>query len=250
MLKRNRLGAIFSFCTLLMAAPAMGEVVPEISEQCRSQLESKRECLVSRITCDNFLCLTGEFHHDLYIRIPRSAIGRRNDAIRKITRFEMWPQAVLRRDPGQNTIKVHKSLRGPFRYDSNNELLEAIQYADFEANSPIGWQPMTLVTRFSMVSPANNPSFGTTFLTTRIHVDTGFNVSSIGSNLPWSRGVKLMDGNLHLVEEYDRPDSVIAVYSHNLRIAFDLAPNIAQTSISNVIRTMTVALIDIVSTEN
>ena len=250
MRKGKRLGAIFSFCALFTAPQVLAEAVPEIAEQCRSQLDSKRECLISRITCDNFLCLTGEFHHELYIRIPRSAIGSKKDAIRKITRYEMWPQAVLRRDPGQNTIKVHKSLRGHFKYDSNNELLEAIQYADFEANSPIGWQPMTLVTRFSIVTPANNPSFGSTFLTTHVHVDTGFNVGSIGSNLPWSRGVKVMDGNLHLVEEHDRADSVIAVYSHNLRIAFDLAPNIAQTSISNVIRTITVALIDIMSAGN
>lgn len=247
MAKKNGLGGILAGMALLLATPLKAEVVPEIPEVCQAELDQGRECLISQITCDNVICLTGEFHHQLFIRLSREAVGSKNDAIRKITRYDLWPKAVLRRDPGQRTMRVHSSMRGPFRYDSSNELVEAIQYADFEANSPIGWQPMTLVTKFGIINPAPNPSYGTTFLTTSVHVDTRYDVSRIGTDLPWSRGIKYMDGYLHLVEESDRSDSMIAVYDHRLRIGFDLAPRIANTTISNVIRTITGALIDIMS---
>ena len=226
---------------------AIAEPVPEIPGHCYTELNAGRECLVSQVRCDNLLCFTGEFYHELYIRVPRAAIGTKADAIRKITRYELWPESVLRRDPAQSVMRVHQSIKGPFTYDDKNELLEAIQYADFEANSPIGWQPMTMVNRFGIVEPSADPSYGQTFLTTRVHVDTQYNVGEIGLNLPWSRGIKYMDGFLHLIEEAERSDSMIAVYSHRLRVSFDLAPMVAQQSITDVIRTITGALIDIMT---
>lgn len=240
--------------TFLFLTPFFGttttfaETVPEIPQHCQNELNNGRECLVSQIKCDNFLCITGEFHHELYIRLKRDVIGSKQDAIDRITRYEMWPTAVRRRDPSQAVLRVTQSLKGPFTYDEDNQLLEAIQYADFQANSPIGWQPMTMVNRFGIVDNGNDPSYGTTFLTTSVRVDTGFDVRKIAPNLPWSRGIKFMDGYLHLVEEHDRPDSMIAVYHHNLRIGFDLAPRIAEASIAQVIRTITGALIDVMST--
>jgi len=221
--------------------------VPEIPAQCHQDLKAGRECLVSQIKCDAFLCLTGEFQHDLFVKLERSAIGTKQDAIRNITRFELWPAAVAARDPQEAIIRVHQSQQGPFRYDEENELLEAIQYADFEANSPIGWQAMTMVNRFQIVENAESPSYGQSFLTTRVLVDTGYDVGEIGDSLPASRGIKFMDGYLHLVEDAENPDFIYAVYRHRLRIGFDLAPYVAEASISNVILTITGALIDVMS---
>lgn len=243
----NRRAAVVGLWLMALTPAVMADAVPEIPTHCYAELDAGRECLISQVKCDNVLCLTGEFHHELFIRVARTAIGTKDDAIRKITRYDLWPQAVLRRDPAQSVMRVHRSLKGPFTYDEHNELLEAIQYADFEANSPIGWQPMTMINRFGIVEPADDPSYGQTFLTTSIHVDTNYNVGEIAANLPWSRGIKYMDGYLHLIEESDRVDSMIAVYSHNLRVSFDLAPMVAQNNIANVIRTITGALIDIMS---
>ncbi len=248
-MKNNRraLSFLLLFANLLLAPAVFAEKVPEIPDSCQQDLEAGRECLVSRIKCDAFLCLTGEFEHQLFVKLQRSAIGSKQDAIRKITRYELWPAAVAARDPEQSIIRVHQSQKGPFRYDEQNELLEAIQYADFEANSPIGWQAMTMVNRFQIVENAESPSYGQSFLTTRVLVDTAYDVGKIGKSLPGSRGIKFMDGYLHLVEDMQRPEVMYAVYSHKLRIGFDLAPYVAETSITQVIRTITGALIDVMS---
>jgi hypothetical protein len=236
------------FCLLVGSRPAQAEQVPEIPETCQAKINQGQECLISEVRCDNILCLTGEFHHELFVKLERSAIGTKEEAIQKITRYEMWPEAVRRRDPKGAILRVHTSIKGPFLYDENQNLLEAIQYADFEASSPIGWQPMTMVNRFQIVENADSPSFGNSFLTTRVLVDTGFDVGKIAKDLPGSRGIKYMDGFLHLVEDRQDPTVMYAVYSHKLRIGFDLAPKIAEVTIGNVIRTITGALIDVMST--
>lgn len=240
---------IFGLLTIGSPLPALAITVPEVPSLCHAELNHGRECLISQVNCDNFLCLTGEFHHEIYMRIPRQSVGTKKDAIRKISRYEMWPAAVIQRDPYQSVMKVHHSIRGPFTYDNQGDLLEAIQYADFQANSPIGWQPITMITRFSMIKPAQDPWFGKTFITTKVQVDTAYDPSQISPELPWSRGIRRMDGYLHLIEENDHPESMLAIYTHTLRIGFDLAPRIAQGSIDEVIHTLAGALIDIMQAD-
>ncbi len=240
---------ILGLLTIGLTFPALAITVPEIHPSCYAELNHGRECLISKVNCDNFLCLTGDFHHEIYIRIPRQAVGTKKDAIRKISRYEMWPAAVLQRDPDQTVMKVHHSIRGPFTYHHNGDLLEAIQYADFEANSPIGWQPITMITRFGMIEPAQDPWFGKTFITTKVQVDTAYDVNKINPGLPRSRGMRRMEGYLHLIEEKDHPDSMLAIYTHTLHIGFDLAPRVAQRSIDEVIHTLAGALVDIMQAD-
>ncbi|MBF0443697.1 MAG: hypothetical protein HQK54_17450, partial [Oligoflexales bacterium] len=245
--KMKRYSYVIGILSCLASFSANAQQIPGIPDFCHRELDAGKSCIVSKINCDNWLCTTGDFDHTVLTRIPRSAIVSPEEAKKKLIRFELWKDAVRRRDPGQNIIRVNISTAGEIRYDDQGQLVQAVHYADFQANSPIGFIPMTMINIYRTVPNAKDPSWGRTFITTRIDLDTKYNPERIRSGLPGPRGVKYMNGYLHVVEEWNKPDSYLCVYVHRIRVNIDLAPRIADASFSNAIRVISGSLVDVMS---